>query len=76
MKNILIVITLFFSITLLHDVSVFAENDTLKLGPSQVKSIQEVNTGEDSLWSSLVIFGAIGGAIITIISVYVIKIRK
>lgn len=57
--------------------SVFAENNTLKLGPpASNMSIQEVNAGENSQWSSLPIFGAIGGVIVVTILAYVIKTRK
>ena len=57
--------------------SVFAENDTFKLGPpASNMSIQEVNAGENSQWSSLLIFGAIVGVIVVIILIYVIKTRK
>lgn len=77
LKNILIIITLFFFINSFYNFSIFAENDTLKLGPpASNMSIQEVNTGDNSQWSSLLVFGAIGGVIVVTILVYVIKTRK
>lgn len=77
LKNILVIITLFFFINSFDNFSVFAENDTFKLGPpASNMSIQEVNAGENSQWSSILILGITCGVIVVIILVYIIKTRK